>query len=232
MSEPLSKEKARSSTKVPLRQTAETSRSRYHSLVAGAFTVDLLMVTAALLLAQWIRFETPVAAFGVPVEDLFRARDYIGHIVLGVALMMVTLTNFRLYTRENLLSYTNTLRIIFKSSFVWILVYLALTLMLKFDPQISRVFCAIGLVTTLFMLPLWRCILWRVISREEHSCSLRQRALVVGWSRDFSRAVKVFGEAPERPFDIVGVIAPPGGEFQETVPPHMPVMAEGNACRT
>lgn len=216
--------KPRTALKLPLRQTAETSRSRYHSLVAGAFAVDVMVVTASLLLAQWIRFETPVAGFGVPVEDVFRARDYIGHIILGVALMMAMLTNFRLYSRENLLSYTNTLRILFKASFVWILLYLALTLMLKFDPPISRVFCALGLVTTLLLLPLWRGILWRVISREEHSCSLRQRALVVGWSRDFAKAVKVFGNAPDRPFDIVGVIAPPGGEFQEPVPPHMPVM--------
>lgn len=224
--------KRRASSKLPLRQTAETSRSRYHTLVAGAFSADLLVVTAALLLAQWIRFETPVAGFGVPVEDVFRARDYVGHIILGVALMMGMLANFRLYSRENLLSYTNTLRIIFKASFVWILLYLALTLMLKFDPPISRVFCALGLCMTLLLLPLWRGLLWRVISREEHSSSLRQRALVVGWSRDFSRAVEVFGTAPDRPFDIVGVIAPPGGEFQDKVPPYMPVMGSYESLET
>lgn len=180
MSIPPQLDKRRSWSRLPLGQTAQTSRARYHRLVAGAFAADLLMVTAALLLAQWIRFETPVKEIGVPVEDLFRAADYIGHIVLGVALMMATLTNFRLYTRENLRSHTNTLRILFKSSFVWILAYLALTLMLKFDPPISRVFCGIGLVTTLLILPLWRGILWRVLSREENSGSLRQRALVVG----------------------------------------------------
>ena len=97
--------------------------------MAGAFFVDVLAVICALLLAQWIRFETLVSGFGVPVEDSFRAIYYIGHIVLGVGLMMATLTNFRLYARENLLSYTNTLKIIFKSSLVWILSYLALTLM-------------------------------------------------------------------------------------------------------
>ena len=192
--------------------------------MAGAFFVDVLAVICALLLAQWIRFETLVSGFGVPVEDSFRAIDYIGHIVLGVGLMMATLTNFRLYARENLLSYTNTLKIIFKSSLVWILSYLALTLMLKFDPPISRVFCGIGLATTLLILPVWRGLLWRVVSRESNAKSLRQRALVVGWSRDFSRAVKTFSEAADRPFEIVGVISPPEGEFQEPVPSEMPVM--------
>ncbi|HRQ88627.1 MAG TPA: sugar transferase [Bacteroidia bacterium] len=224
MSEQPDPEKARPLGRIPLRQTAETSRSRYHSLVGAAFVVDLLVVSAALVLARWIRFETFVSGFGVPTDEDFRSGDYLGHLALGVGLMMAILTNFRLYTRENLLSYTNTLRIVFKSSCVWILAYLALTLMLKFDPPISRVYCVIGLATTVLLLPLWRGLLWRMIGREEISCSLRQRALVVGWSRDFSRAVKVFGDAPDRPFDIVGVIAPPGGEFQEPVPPHMPVM--------
>lgn len=220
------------SQKLPLLMTAETSRARYHRLVAGAFLADMLAVASALLIAQWIRFETPLAAFGVPIEDDFRAIDYIGHILLGVALMMVTLANFRLYARENMLSYTNTLRIIFKASLVWILTYLALTLMLKFDPAISRVFCAIGLTTTLVILPIWRGLLWRVISRNENAGSLRQRALVVGWSKDFSRAVKTFTEAPDRPFDIVGVISPPEGDFQEEVPPHMPVMGSYNSLET
>jgi exopolysaccharide biosynthesis polyprenyl glycosylphosphotransferase len=219
----------KNSSKMPLMMTAETSRARYHRLVAGAFIADMLAVATALLLAQWIRFETPISGFGVPVEDDFRAVDYIGHILLGVALMMVTVTNFRLYARENMLSYTNTLRIIFKSALVWILTYLALTLMLKFDPAISRVFCAIGLVTTMVILPIWRGLLWRVISRNENASSLRQRALVVGWSKGFSRAVKTFTDAPDRPFDIVGVISPPEGDFQEDVPAHMPVMGSYNS---
>lgn len=208
----------------PRLQTAETSRVRYHRLVAGAFVVDALVVACALLLAQWIRFETPLADIGVPAADDFRAVDYIGHIILGVALMMATLVNFRFYTREHLLSYTSSLRILFKSSLVWILSYLALTLILKFDPQISRVFCAVGLLTTLLLLPAWRGILWRVISRGENAASLRQRALVVGWSKDFSRAVTTFEGVPDRPFDIVGVVCPPEGEFQESVPAHLPVM--------
>jgi exopolysaccharide biosynthesis polyprenyl glycosylphosphotransferase len=224
MSDPNTRESARAAARLPMRQTAETSRARYHRLVAAAFVVDTLVVAAALLLAQSIRFQTRIAEIGVPVEEVFRARDYIGHIVLGVALMMATLANFRLYARENLLSYTNTLRIVFKSSLIWIVVYLGLTLMLKFDPPISRIFCALGLVTSLVMLPLWRGVLWRILSREENSASLRQRALVVGWSRDFARAVRVFGEAADRPFDIVGVIAPPGGAFQEEVPEDLPVM--------
>lgn len=212
------------SASLPLQQTASTSKQEYHRFVAGAFIADFLAVTMALLLAHWLRFETALVEFGTPSDSPIRVLNYTGHIILGVFLKMTILTNFRLYSRENLLSYTNTLRVIFKSAFVWILAYLTLTLVLKFDPPISRVFCALGLVLMLFLLPLWRGILWRVVSQEKHSRSLRQRALVVGWSKDFARAVEMFREASDRPFDIVGVIAPPHGDFQDDVPDHMPVM--------
>jgi len=153
------------SASLPLQQTASTSKQQYHRFVAGAFVVDFLAVTMALLLAHWLRFETALVEFGTPSDSPIRVLNYTGHIILGVVLMMTILTNFRLYSRENLLSYTNTLRVIFKSAFVWILAYLTLTLVLKFDPPISRVFCALGLVLMLFLLPLWRGILWRVVSQ-------------------------------------------------------------------
>ncbi len=209
---------------LPLKQPATTSKAQYHRLVVGSFVADILAVVSSLLIAHWIRFSTALSEIGVPSASPIQLSDYSGLIVLGTGLMMGSLINFRLYARENLLSFTNTLRIIFKASFFWILAYLSLSLLLKFDPPISRIFCAIGLVMMLTILPIWRVILWRVLSREVASQSLRQRALVVGWSDDFALAVETFGAAHDRPFDIVGVISPPEGEFQTEVPAHMPVM--------
>lgn len=209
---------------LPLKQSASTSAAQYHKLVGGAFVCDLLAVTFALLLAQWIRFDSPISAIGVPANESMVPLDYLGHILLGVVLMMSALVNFGVYSRESLLSYTSTLKGLVKSSIVWIVAYLTLTLVLKFDPPISRIFCAIGLVLMLTILPVWRGILWRVINREETSSSLRHRALVVGWSEDFARAVEMFSGASDRPFDVVGVITPPDGIFQTPVPSNMPVM--------
>ena len=107
-----------------------------------------------------------------------------------------------------------------------------LTLLLKFDPPISRIFCGIGLALIVTILPLWRGLLWRVVSREGPSRSLRQRALVVGWSKDFAKAVDVFVSASDRPFDIVGVITPPDGQFQADVPENMPVMGSYESLET
>ena len=117
---------------MPIRQTAETSRARYHRLVAGAFVADFVAIMLALTIALWLRFETKLSQFGVAYSGEFSAFDYLQHIAVGTVLMMIVLGNFRFYTRGNLLSYTNTLRIIFKGSFIWLLSYLALTLIFKF----------------------------------------------------------------------------------------------------
>lgn len=102
-------------TSLPLQQTASTSKARYHRLVAGAFVSDALAVASCLLLAHWIRFETAIVGFGTPSIVPLGLIDYFGHIVVGVVLMMGSLTNFRVYSRENLLSFTNTMRGIFKA---------------------------------------------------------------------------------------------------------------------
>lgn len=209
---------------LPLRQTASTSKSTYHRLVAGTFAADFFLVTFSLMFAQWLRFETPISQFGVQAEESMVMADYFGHFAVGVAIMMAALINFRVYSRESLLSFTATMRNLVKASFVWIAGFLALTLVLKFDPPISRVFCGIGLLLLLTLLSIWRSILWSVVSRKGNASSLRQRALVVGWSKDFSRAVETFSHASDRPFDIVGVITPPEGEFETPVPKNMPVM--------
>lgn len=214
----------RKATPLPLRQPASTSKARYHRLVAGAAVIDFFAVTFALVLAQWIRFGTPLSQVGIATDDVMRLSQYSGHILLGSVLMSMTLTNFRFYSRENLLSYTNTLRLVFKSSAVWLLVYVTLTLMLKFDPPISRLFCALGFVCILTVLPIWRGLLWRFLGREKNSSSLRQRALVMGWSEDFAKAVETFSHADDRPFEIVGVVIPPDGELKASVPENMPVM--------
>ncbi|MDA7921013.1 glycosyltransferase [Verrucomicrobiales bacterium] len=121
---------------MPMRQTAETSRARYHRLVAGAFVADLVAITLALTIALWLRFETKLSEFGVTYSGEFSPVDYFQHIAVGVVLMMIILVDFRFYTRASLLSYTNTLRVIFKASLIWLLAYLALTLIFKFYPPV------------------------------------------------------------------------------------------------
>ena len=73
---------------LPLRQTAQTSRSVYSKLVGTAFVLDLLVIGMALVFAHWLRFQTMISQVGVVDLERLGIRDYLGHFFLGAALMV------------------------------------------------------------------------------------------------------------------------------------------------
>jgi exopolysaccharide biosynthesis polyprenyl glycosylphosphotransferase len=204
--------------------SATSSRSAFNRLVLGTLFVDWLIIVAALFGAHWLRFETSLSSFGVPAHVKVVHADYLGHLIIGVVLMVVILLAQGVYTRECLLSFLNTIRAIWKAALIWLLVYLSFTLILKFEPSVSRVFCVLGAVLLVVVLSVWRAILWRIIRSEKHSQVLRLRAIIVGWSDDFEDAIDRLVVATDRPFDIIGVVRAPEGESQAVVPHWMPML--------
>lgn len=208
------------------RPTATRSTNQYNKWVIVSFTIDTLVILVSLISAYFIRFQTGVVGFGVVDSAGLTLGSYSGHILFGVVLMMLVLTNFRFYSKGKMLSYINTLQVILKSTVVWIIAFLTLSLVLKFDPPISRVFCAIGLCMIVMLLPLWRAVLWRILSSEKQAVCLRQRAIAVGWSSNFDQAREAFCNAPDREFDIIGLVTPPEGKFECPPPEEIPVLGE------
>jgi exopolysaccharide biosynthesis polyprenyl glycosylphosphotransferase len=153
------------------------------TLVAIVAVVDLLAITGALYAAWWMRFETPLAEFGEPLRPELSLRDYTGHIVCGSVIMLLTLANFRAYDYRTLLSAVDEVRMVCRSSAVWLVVFLGLWLVLKVQPPISRVFCVIAAVTILGTLSCWRLVLCRSIL-PAIGASFRRKTLLVGWNRD------------------------------------------------
>ncbi len=206
----------KSSTEASIRHQAEPSKTVYNKLVALAFLGDAAVVWGALLLAYWLRFGTSLLQYGGAELSATAPGigSYFGHFLAGVGLMLAILTNFRFYDRRNFLSFHRTVKIIGKSTALWTAAYLAVSLILRFNPAISRLYCGLGFLTVLTILPLWRWMLWRMVSREKFASRLRQRAIVIGWSEEFEKAYRLFRNASDRPFAVCGFISPPG----ETLP--------------
>jgi exopolysaccharide biosynthesis polyprenyl glycosylphosphotransferase len=193
----------------------EPSKGAFNNLTAIAFLGDAVAAWFALLAAYWIRFETPLARIGVEDSTISGVDSYFGHFVAGVVLMAAILANFRFYERRNFLSFHRTVRIIGKSAVVWTMAFLALTFFLKISPSVSRVFCGMAFLSMLTVLPVWRWLLWKIVSQEAVAGRLRQRAIVIGWSEEFEKAYRIFRNSSDRPFEVCGIIAPPGEELPE-----------------
>ena len=202
----------------------------HQKLVAISFAGDVGVVLLALLLAYLVRFETGIREVGV-MDFAVCASGYFGHVLLGGAVLMFLLVNARLHDPRNFLAIRRTLAIIAKSCIIWGVGFLALALVFKIEPAISRLYCAIGTVTSMVALMVWRWALYCVLRRESFANSLRQKAVFVGWNGECDRALKRFGNGRANQITVIGAIAPPSSTFEVLPPDEVPVLGSYEGLR-
>ncbi len=175
-----------------------------------SFIGDLAVTAWMLLLAYWCRFVSPLKNYGYFTESVV-FNDYLGHLFIGVALMGVLLVNFRTYNPQHLLSLSYVSNSISKASFAWVLCFMGVSFVMKFEPSISRFYCALGFGLSLIGLLTWRVLLNRLVRGEQSARRLRERVLLVGWTEESQRLVELMTRSTRNPFEVAGVVTPPGG---------------------
>ena len=190
----------------------------HQKLVALSFLGDTSIVISSLLSAYLIRFETSLREVGV-LDHGIDMRDYIGHVVLGTMLMVFLLANFRLHDPRNFLAIRRTLLMVFKSVAIWFVLFLSLTLLLKIEPAISRIYCAFGAGIALVSLSLWRWFLYCLLRREPIASALRQKVVFVGWNEDCVQTAYRFSDGRAHAYEVMGRIATDGDEAGEDQTP-------------
>ena len=189
----------------------------HYKLVALSFLGDFLLAALSQVLAFWARFESPLRVAGVQHEEITLA-SYLGHMAFGTILLAILLANFRAHDPLNFLSFRRTFPIILKSTFLWLGLFLALSLVLKFSPPISRFYGVLGFAFALPLLLGWRWFLHCILRQSGFVEKLRQKAVFVGWNRDCERALRRFSDGRGHPVTVTGVIAPPSGRFEAEPP--------------
>jgi exopolysaccharide biosynthesis polyprenyl glycosylphosphotransferase len=202
----------------------------HQKLVAASFLGDFAVVLLAMILAYVIRFETGFREFGVvdPVIDVY---GYAGHVLLGSAFLMFLLANFRLHDPRNFLAIRKTFAIIAKSCVIWCFGFLALALVLKIEPTISRMYCVLGLLTSMAGLLSWRWFLYCVMRQDSFANTLRQKAVFVGWNGECDRAIKRFGHGRANQIAVTGVITPPAQALEVQPPSEVPILGSYEGLR-
>ncbi len=175
-------------------------------ILALVFFIDIVVVFAGLLAAFWVRFFTPIAGIGVYDGNLTPSA-YVGHFIFGGALYSFLLVNSGLYRARKLLRFRRALRMVLHVSALWLLSYLALSLILRVDPPISRVYTMLGFTFVVVGLVAWRWMFSLYIQRDSVASELRQRVLFVGWSEQSTRFYESMREDVYRPYDLAGFIS-------------------------
>lgn len=175
-------------------------------LLAG----DTLVTFAGLALGYWLRYASPLApssgdGFFVPVPDATFGR-YLPLLLLGVALLIGAFAQCGLYDTRLLLRRYLSLNAILKGAAFWLVAYLGVSLVLKFDPPISRLFVMIGFVCVVTLVWAWRALVYAVITSGPLLTRLRRRAVLVGWNRDARALAEAMRGDPLHPYAFAGVI--------------------------
>jgi exopolysaccharide biosynthesis polyprenyl glycosylphosphotransferase len=128
------------------------------------------------------------------------------------------------YDRRRLLRYRHTGERIVKACLVWFLGFLCVTLMFKFQPQISRGFVVLCAANALIGLMGWRYLFHHFLQHSEAASSLRQRVVFVGWTEDSERLARSFEADEVRPYEVAGCVPSPASQFQ--MKPSVPILGD------
>ena len=172
------------------------------------------MILAGLVAGYWIKFETNWIPFGIQSAGQTLS-NYLGLIGLGTSFLLGTFFVWGVYDRRKLLRFRQVGLAMMKGMAFWFFAYLGVSLVLKFEPPISRIYVACSCVTVMSALLGWRWAFHKLLGREAIARKLRQRIVFIGWSREAGRMVQAVKSDRSQPYHIAGFIPSPFGRPSE-----------------
>ena len=182
-------------------------------LLAVLLLGDALLCFAGLSLGYWLRFESPLRLVSFEPNAVYNYVDYLPLLTLGTAFFIAACAHLSLYDPRYLLRPNDARNIIFRSVFFWFIAFLSTSLVLKFQPSISRLFVTASSLITFFVLIGWRSLFHAWLKRSRFRDRIAQRVALIGWTREAAELAHAIDRDPYHPYDVLGVIAtasPPG----------------------
>lgn len=188
---------------------------------------DAVMVFLGLLAGYWLRFQSRIPwgdllGSGITEATAVQQRvlsNYLGLILIGAAFLMGTFVYLRLYEARRLLHLRESTLMIVRGATFWLFAYLWISLFLRFDPPISRIYVALSYLCTLVSLISWRLLLARLLHREWFAGRLRQNVVMVGWNREAADLFNAIHRDQRQPYRVTGFV-PTTGQDALIPPPN------------
>ena len=197
-------------------------------IVFLAMAGDLVVLVSALFLAVLNR---QYWDFGLHLRAGFVPAEYFKWVLIGSMLYLGILHLSGAYQKHLLLLKFQTITIIFKSSTIWAVIFLLCTLVLELQPAISRLFSFWAFVNSSIFLCLWRLAFRRVLYSRGWATMLKDRVLVVGWSKESDILAKQMRQERGHPYEIIGCTPSAHGKFWVTPPRDIPILGDYNSAR-
>ena len=189
--------------------TVNPTRLRKIILPAVLVLGDTLFAFVSLTLGYWFRYHSPVGWLGIAVPNASFAA-YLPLLLVGVAFLIAAYAQLNLYEERLLLRKFQSIGLIFKGTTFWLVAYLGLSLVLKFDPPISRLFVVIAFLCVLAVMFVWRSVFYFILTRPIWRDRIRQRVAVLGWNDEARALAEELAAQPAHPYRFCGAVTLPG----------------------
>ena len=155
-------------------------------LVTIGFLGDIAMIFAGLALSFWLRFKSHLINLGNEPASIAWS-DYAGLMGLGALFLLLTFGYLQLYNPRRIPGFRDAIRIVFKGATFWLFAYLGVSLVMRFQPSISRIYVSTAYVSCLATVLAWRWLYSRLLRASTIATTLRKRILFVGWTPEAAR---------------------------------------------
>src|SRR6185312_10551909 len=194
---------------------------RQRTLPALLLVGDAVSVMGGMLIGYALRYHT---SFGSTFVDVANPRltDYLPLLSLGTVFLLGAFIHLNLYDNRLLLRRYLAFNLIFKGTAFWFAAYLGLSLVLKFDPPISRLFMVFAWCGVFALLYVWRNLFYSVISSAAWRGKIQQRTVILGWNAEVESLVAEIKPLQAHPLQLIGLVSMPAGP--QSQPPFAPTL--------
>lgn len=175
-------------------------------LLAVQLIGGLVVCFLGLIAGYWLRFHTALRHVGVDGNTPPTFRTYLPLLILGALFMVASFAYLGLYNVRLMLRPKASLALIVRGITFWFLIFLSTSLILKFEPAISRIFVAISCLTALLAISAWRFLFFTIVSKSRLRQRIVQRVVIIGWNRDAEILALAIAHDRNHPYEFEGIV--------------------------
>ena len=196
-------------------------------LICIAGLGDFLAVLGGSVLALFCR---QYVTFGL--GKAFVPSDYINLLLFGTLVYMFLLQFNEAYRPHRFVHRFHILKFTFKTTAHWLMGFLVISFVFQMQPTISRLYIAWAVVDAMVLLVGWRMLFRHFLYVGGWAGLLKDRVLVVGWSKEAEALAQQIERDPEHhPYEIVGCMSSARGQYHIAPPTSVTQLGEYGSLR-
>lgn len=191
-------------------------RNAQNRVLALELVGDFGATTFALVLAYALRFKTFLVNYG-NADPHQQIEPYFPLLIIAIGFFLSTFAYLGMYSNRRILHIHQNVTSIVKGSTFWLFLFLSLSLAIKFEPQVSRVFVAFSYVSVIATLVIWRWMLHKVLLKSPWLPDLQQRVIILGSDETAMEIASAVNQDVHLPYLINGYVGDSSNTIEDSI---------------